>query len=260
MERTRRPSQIQDLYLLAGRISGILAYAALDLGNTSAAMANARSALICSDLAGHQRLAVWVRGTQSLIARFARRYEDAEKYLQEGLKLTPHGIALARLASGQAQCRAHFGDAVGTRAALRTAATAHADGEPSDGEIGLFGFPRSKVHYYAASSLIWLPNGSGAQEATREATIAIRLFQAGSPAERFITDEILAHIYGATAHIQEGQIDAADRMLAPIFDTAPDQRVSWHKHRLARIASLLQSPKFGASQKAADLRSKVAAF
>ncbi len=260
LERTRRPSQIQDLYLLAGRLGGILAYAALDLGSAKAAMANARSALMCADLSGHQSLAVWVRGTQSLIARFARRYDDAEKYLQDGMNLGPRGIGLARLASSQAQTRAHFGDVSGTREALRMASDAHAAAEVSDAEIGLFGFPRSKVHYYAASSLIWLPNGVGAQKAVSESAIALQLFRADSEADRFVTDEILTYVYGATAHVQQGQIEDAAALLRPIFETPEDQRVSWHRQRLGRIVSILQSPKFNGSRRAADLVSAIAAF
>lgn len=261
LERTRRLSQIQDLYFLAGRLSGILAYAALDLGNTSAAMANARSALMYADLAGHQGLEVWVRGTQSWIARFARRYEDAERYLQDGMKLAPQGTGLARLASGQAQCRAHIGDVEGTRNALRVALAAHdAAGKLRDAEAGLFGFPRSKVHFYAASSLIWLPNSVGAREAAREAVTAVKLFRAGPATERFVTDEILSYIYGATAHLQQGQIDAAKKMLKPVFDTPPDQRVSWHRERLGRIAKILQSPKLRTSRTAVELQTAIAAF
>jgi tetratricopeptide (TPR) repeat protein len=261
LERTRRPRQIQDLYLLAGRLSGILAYAALDLGNPSAAMANARSALMCADLAGHQGLEIWVRGTQSWIARFARRYEDAERYLQDGMKLAPRGTGLARLASGQAQCRAHLGDVAGTRNALRAALDAHdSAGELLDAQTGLFGFPRSKVHFYAASSLIWLPDSAGAREATREAAMAVKLFRVGPATERFVTDEILSYVYGATAYLQQGQIDAAKKMLKPVFDTPPDQRVSWHRERLGRIAKILQSPKLSTSRTAVELQAAIAAF
>ena len=56
-ERTRRPSHLAELYYLAGRASGILAYAALDLDNPRAAMTDARSALACADLTGHTGLA-----------------------------------------------------------------------------------------------------------------------------------------------------------------------------------------------------------
>jgi hypothetical protein len=260
LERTRRPSQIRDLYLLSGKLGGILAYAAMDLGDAAAAMANARSSLLCADLAGSSQLIAWVRGTQSLIARFASRYQEAEKYLQASMNPNPQGINLARLASGLAQCRAHAGDTRGTFAALKAAFEAHSNSEPGADDIGVFGFPRSKVHYYAASSLIWLPDNAGSGSATTEAATAITLFKQSPPEERFITDEVLAHIYGATAHIQRGEVDGAATILKPIFDTPTEQRVSWHRKRLARLTSLLSEPQFRKARQAVDLQARLKAF
>lgn len=259
LDRTRRPGQIQDLYLLAARLGGILSYAALDLGNARAAMANARSALICADLAGSTDLTAWVRGTQSLIARYATRFDDAESFIQKGLASKPTGTSLSRLASGLAQCRAHFGDAAGAREALNLAVTSHDTASTDRSALGLFGFGRSKVHFYAASSLIWLPDGAGAREAAMQATMAIKQFHASAD-ELFVTDEVLAHIYGATAQVQLGQIDEAAGLLAPIFRTPEDQRVSWHRQRLSRIAVLLRSPRLRASKSALLLHSQITNF
>jgi hypothetical protein len=260
LERTHRPEQIADLYRLAGQASGILAYAALDLGNAKAAMANARSALACADAAGHNSLAIWARGTQSLVARFAGRPREAERYLDAGMALNPRGAGLARLAASRAQCRAHLGDVDGTRRALAEAAEAHHAAGGAAGGIGLFGFARSKVHFYAASSLIYLPGGVGARVAAEEALVAIKLFQAAPADERFITDEILAHIYGANAYIQQGHIDAARQLMSPVFATPKDQRVSWHRQRLSVLDAALSQPALRNSRDASDLRSRLADF
>ena len=262
-ERTRRPSQLADLYHLAGRASGILAYAALDLGDPRAAMTNARGALACADLAGHTGLTAWVRGTQSLIARFAGRHAEAERYALAGMDLNPRGTAHARLAAGHAQCRAQLGDVAGTQAALDLASDSHSSApalEAADDETGLFGFPRSKVHYYAASSLVCLPAGAGAVSAAREAEVAIRLFRQAPADERFITDEVLVHIHGASAHLQRGHLDAAAQFLGPVFTTPVDQRVSWHRQRLAALAPLLSTSAANGSPKATELRAKIAHF
>src|SRR5690606_22525892 len=179
------------------KASGILSYAALDLGNARAAMANARAALTFADLAGSNELAVWVRGTQSLIARFAGQHRQAEDYVHAGMEVPSRGLGQARLAAGLAQCRAHLGDSRGVLDALDLADHLHGKATPASDEIGLFGFPRSKVHYYAASALVALPDGRGAEQGITEALTAIDLFRSGPTEDRFITDEILAQIHAA---------------------------------------------------------------
>lgn len=261
-ERTRRPSQLADLFHLTGRASGILAYAALDLDNPRAAMTNARSALACADLAGHTGLSAWVRGTQSLIARYAGRHTEAERYALAGIDLRPRGIALARLSAGHAQCRAQLGDVVGTHSALDLASDAHGSAPTlhDDDETGLFGFPRSKVHYYAASALVCLPNNACATVAAREAEVAIGLFRESPAEERFITDEVLVHIHGANAHLQRGHLDAAAQFLGPVFALPSDQRVSWHRQRLAGLAPLLAHATVKGTSDVAEIQARIATF
>ncbi|WP_322750197.1 MULTISPECIES: helix-turn-helix transcriptional regulator [unclassified Frankia] len=256
-----RPGQMRDLYLIGGQLSGILAYAALDLDKPRAAMTNARSALMCADMAGHTGLAIWVRGTQSLIARFATRYADAHQYIHAGMALHPTGAGLARLASGEAQCLAHFGDSTGTRAALTTAVKAIDNpGTPGDIDTGLFTFTRAKTHYYGASSLIWFTDRADAAAAEDAATTAIDLFQNGPSEERFLTDEILAHIYLATARLILGNIDGVVDALQPVLTIPQENRVSWHRRRLDRIASMLNAQRYHNADSAADLRHEIAAF
>jgi tetratricopeptide (TPR) repeat protein len=260
LTQTRRPSQISDLYVLAGRTSGILAYAALDHGNARAAMINARTSLAYADLAGHTGLSVWVRGTQSLIARFAGHHRKAEEYVLAGMELDARGIGHARLAAGHAQCRAHLGDVKGVREALQNAANLHAAAEAASDEIGLFGFARSKVHYYGASALVSLPDGAGAEASINEALIAIELFRSGPAEDRFHTDEILAHIHGGNALIQQGQLDTAADLLDTVLRTPEDQRVSWHRQRLAILVDMLRTPRFRGSQLATGLLLQLDAF
>ena len=67
----RRQAKEKDLYLVAGYLSGILAYAVLDLGHPDAAMTNTRSAWMCGERAGHNGLRAWVRGTQRGLPRLS---------------------------------------------------------------------------------------------------------------------------------------------------------------------------------------------
>jgi len=260
LNRARRPSHIADLYVIAGQASGILSYAALDLGNARAAMTNARVALTFADLAGSNDLIVWVRGTQSLIARFVGQYRKAEDYLHAGMSVQTRGIGRARLAAGFAQCRAHLGDSKGVRAALDLTKNLHGKAEPVADEVGLFGFPRSKVHYYAASALVALPDGVGANVAVSEALTAIDLFRSGPAEDRFLTDEILAQIHAANGLIQQGELQHACVFLDAVLRTAENQRVSWHRQRLDTINTVLSAPRFRGSRTAADLRQRLSTF
>lgn len=62
MEDKQKPTQTRDLYLLAGRVSGLLAKASQDLVRPHDAMTQARTMFVCADNADHHGLRAWARG------------------------------------------------------------------------------------------------------------------------------------------------------------------------------------------------------
>jgi len=86
LNELQRADKAKDLYLIAGQLSGILAYVDLDLGYPDEAMTNSRMAWLCGEFAGHNGLRAWVRGTQSLIARFQGRYDEAYDLARSGCR------------------------------------------------------------------------------------------------------------------------------------------------------------------------------
>ena len=54
-------------------------------------MTHAEAAWICAEWAGDNELRAWVRGTQSLIARFDGDYDQALGYVLDGLTYETHG-------------------------------------------------------------------------------------------------------------------------------------------------------------------------
>jgi Helix-turn-helix domain len=241
LNELQRADKAKDLYLIAGQLSGILAYVDLDLGYPDEAMTNSRMAWLCGEFAGHNGLRAWVRGTQSLIARFQGRYDEAYDLARSGLPYATEGTAAARLASGEAQCLAQFGDSHGTHAALHRADDALDTATSKDALGGLFTFPRAKRYYYAGSSLIWLPGPEDAQAAEAAAEKAIKLWQAAPLEERSLADELLAHVYLATARLNQGEVEGILPALRPVLDAPPELRISWQKKRLARISGVLAS-------------------
>jgi hypothetical protein len=260
LQVSSRPGELRDLYLFIGQLSGILTYTALDLGYPDEAMTHARMAWLCGDLAGHNGLRAWVKGTESLIARFTNRYREAFEFLQAGFEYATEGTAYARLACGEAQCFAHFGDSKTAHAALHRADDSLEQMTTPDTLSGLFAFPQAKRFYYAGSSLIWLPGRHDAEVAERESKEAIRLWQAGPPEERSQPDELLAHVYLATARLQQGEVEGAALALRPVLDIPPERRISWHRRRLDRVARILDGDHYRNSSSAQTVKEEIEEF
>jgi hypothetical protein len=125
---------------------------------------------------------------------------------------------------------------------------------------GLFTFPQTKRFYYAGSSLIWLPGRHDAEVAEKEAEEAIRLWQAGPSDERSAPDELLAHVYLATARLQQGEVDGTAIALRPVLDIPTERRISWHRRRLDRIAEILDGEHYRNSSSAGSIREEIEEF
>jgi transcriptional regulator with XRE-family HTH domain len=258
LRKTTRPAALADITLAIGELSGVLAYAALDLGEPAQALVHAQAAFDAADAAGAGELKAWVRGTQSLIARFAGDYPAALRFALDGLRFARTGSARVRLLCGVAQCHANMGDAVAARAALDAAADAREDDGP-DGP-GLFGFSEAKQAYYSGSSLIWLSDREDAERALAEATRAVELWETSAAAERSLDDEALAHVYAATASLQLHDLERAAAWLEPILGLPEEQRISWIRKRMARVAVLLSEKPYEHDPLAVELRERIAEY
>ncbi|MBB5873657.1 transcriptional regulator with XRE-family HTH domain [Allocatelliglobosispora scoriae] len=255
-----RPHELADLYLTIGRLQGILAYSALDLGDAESAMTHARAALACSERAGDAELGAWVRGTQSLIARFQGDYPQAEAHILSVSAFHGPGTGALRLLCGYAQCRSHFADSTATIRALDQAAEGREHLSTTDSMAGIFEFSQAKQLYYGGSSLIWLDGGTDAERAAREARAAIAIWEMEPPEARSLDDEALAHLYEATALLQLRDLDAAAAAIRPVLDLPAERQISWIGKRLSRFAAMLHSGGFASSPGAADLVDEIHAF
>ncbi|MFC8008689.1 helix-turn-helix domain-containing protein [Streptomyces cinereoruber] len=249
-----RPGDRTDLYVAAGRLSGVLAYALLDLGDAEEAHEHAIAAGRCAEFAGDSELAAWVAGTRSLISRFQGDYGRALEHIQDGYQWVGagHGTGEARLRCGEAQCLANLGDSRAANSALDEAEAARDRIRRPDSLEGLFGFSRAKQSYYAGSSLIWLQGGHDAERAAREATAAIELWQAGPEVERSLDDERLAHIYLATARVQLDDVEGAADAIRTILSLPEEEQISWIVKRADRLAGMLGAPRYAGNRTAAE--------
>ncbi|MFK8851206.1 multiprotein-bridging factor 1 family protein [Streptomyces sp. Ac-502] len=249
-----RPQDRSDLYVTTGRLSGVLAYALLDIGEPGEALNHAAAAARCAECAGDAELAAWVAGTRSLIARFMGDYGLALEFARDGYQWVGggNGTAEARLRCGEAQCLANLGNSVAANAALDSAEEARGRIRRPDELGGLFGFSVAKQRYYAGSSLIWLDGGHDAERAEREATAAIELWQASAPEERSLDDERLAHVYLATARVQLGDVEGAAAAVRPVLSLPVEDQISWIVKRMDRLSSMLSAPRFQGNRTAAE--------
>lgn len=261
LRRTRRPGPANDLTLSIGYLSGVMAYAALDIGNVQAALAHAEAAWSAAEAAGDNALRAWVRGTQSLIARFAGRYVPALRWAQDGLRYANGpGTARLRLLCGIAQSAANLGDPAEARRALADAETAREHVTGTDQLGGLFAFSEAKQAYYSGSALIWLDKPQDAQRARDEAERAISMWSGAGSEERSLDDEALAHVYAGTAYLQLHQLEAATAALEPILGLPEDRRISWIQKRLDRVADLLTGAPYTDEPLAIETRERIADY
>lgn len=236
-----RPHERSDLYMAVGRLSGVPAYAALDLGHPRAAVAHARAAWNCGAIAEDNELRAWVRGTQSLIARFQGDYQIALTFARDGLQYAGRGTSEVRLLCGEAQCLANLGDSREANQALDRALRARERTTTTDSLNGLFEFSEAKQYYYGGSALIWLDKESDLRRAADDAETAISLWEHEPPDRRPLDDEALCHIYQGTALLQLGELDQAIASIRPILDLPPERRISWIGKRLERVTGILRT-------------------
>jgi transcriptional regulator with XRE-family HTH domain/tetratricopeptide (TPR) repeat protein len=255
-----RPSQVSDIYLMTGILSGICAYACLDLGYPEEAIAQSRASFMTGEVIGHDGLRAWAMGTSSLIARFQGRYTDALDYARRGIPYATTGTALVRLRCGEGQTLAHMGDSANAIHYLNLAKEARERVASPDVVDGLFSFSETKQTYYSGSSLQWLPGASNAKAAEAESERAIKMFQEAGSEAPSSGDELLAHIYLGNSRLTLGEIEGSMQALRPVLDLPLSERNSWQGKRMRQVALRLERGSFSDSRLAADARDEISAF
>ena len=249
--RTRdcRGGELRELQAAAGRVSGIIAYAALDLGRPAAAAVNANAAYRMGERARMGELQAWARGTESLIARYERDYPRAEALARDGLRHAGKrsGTAGLRLLAGAAQCRANLGDEAGATALLDEAAAQRRACRPRDQVSGLFAFSGAKQRYYGGSSLMWLPGRAALARAAADSAAAIAMWDDGPDATRSVADQALARVYAATALARAGDLDGAMAAATPVLGLPAPSRISWLRRRVSELAAIVSSGRYTGS-------------
>ncbi|MFI6501110.1 helix-turn-helix transcriptional regulator [Nonomuraea typhae] len=113
------PKERQQLFEIAGGISGILGYVAVGRGKFPLARAYCREAFQLSGFAQNSSLQAWVRGLQSFCEYYAREYAEALRIAVDGLAYASSGPQSVRLTiNGMARAMGKLGDVQGVHRAV----------------------------------------------------------------------------------------------------------------------------------------------
>ncbi|WP_433521184.1 hypothetical protein ACQPZ2_27980 [Nocardia pseudovaccinii] len=132
LQQRRHPAQIAHLYRLAGQLSGVLGYMAVNRGMFGRAKMYCREASAIATRTEDRDLQAWVLGTESFCAYYEGRFMDSVALAREGIRLSGQSPQSIRLFSnGLARALGKLGDAAGVAEAIDRAteiATRHKTG------------------------------------------------------------------------------------------------------------------------------------
>ncbi len=256
LEGRQHPNQTRHLYLIAGRLCGLLAWMAGDVGRHSEAETQARTGWLCAELAGADGLRTWIRATQSKVAYWDGRIQESARLADDGLRFAASDSARVLLASLGARAWARVGNTEEAHASLAQAEEEreHA-GEDEVG--GLYGFSEAQQSYLAGTTYLWLREP---EQALRAADRAIWLYEVGNQADRFYGAETLALIDAATAHLQANELDGAAEKLQPVLALPQEQRLETFTLRLGEMRDSLRRSRHAISRPAVDMQRQIEVF
>lgn len=235
-----RPRHAHDLLVIVGTCELLLAYAAHDSGNSTAALTHLDHAHRCADYTEYPHLHSWAAGTRTLIADWQPTPQALE--LADRVERLAHGPqSFARITAIKARAAARRGDATTARAALDQLQSHPVDAteDPEDLSAkvgGIFTFPRPKRDYYTASTLVLLGD---AEPALQHARAAIGAYESGPTAQRSYGDLTLARADLISAHLLLGDADAALTAIDDLARTPSPARIQQLRSALASCTYLL---------------------
>ena len=261
LDRTRKPQQTEDLYLIAGQLCGLMSSASFDLGYLDAAGEQSRAAFSYGEIIGHNELRAWARGMQAIVALWSGRPREAVDLLRSGQRFVSSGTALVRLRAVEARAWSMMGHREGVIAAVEAAKDARAQATGTDGlhdQIGgEFGFDAARQARCHGSAFLQLGD---AEHAVVETERAVQLYAEQPTEHRWLVLEAEAQADLAAAHLIRQSLDGATHALTPVFTLAPEQRIIGVTQRLDRVRGLLSRTPYQGSSEALALGERIEMF
>jgi hypothetical protein len=244
LDRTHKPRQQTELYLLAGLVCGLLSSVSWDLGHTEVAEEQARAAHTYGSVIDHPSLCAWARALQATVMFWTARPRRAASLAATALETAPAGTARARLHSVHARSLALIGARQEVRAALAAAADElqHAGNDLFLDEIGgELGFDHPRRALCAGASFVALGDG---EQAEAEATLALALFGKMPERSRWAAGELGARVDLAAARTLRGDLAGAEDALVPVFELDVERRTEALARRLTSLGCVLSTTRY----------------
>jgi hypothetical protein len=220
LEGHQHPQQRRRLYELAGRLSGMLGYMAVNQARFLLSEAYCAEAFALAAAAEDLDLQAWVRGTESLCAYYQKHYTDALDLARDGQRYARGGAQAIRLAiNGEARALGRLGDHRGVDEAVDRAYVRVTQLPPRVGLSPCISFdPYSEARVAANAATAYLSLGATGKVLDYAARIE-------SPVEESHSDwdRSLVHLDVATALIRQERPDvehAADIGIAALQASA----------------------------------------
>jgi hypothetical protein len=244
----------------------LLAHASLlldDIHHNATARAHGEAAALCAEEAEHSpafalsaqaKTARW-QGTQLGRHEGARCFARSADLARQGFEHSLHAPVRVLLAGQEASASALLGDAARARRALRDARDAASSPLTADSGLSTWSCPCPRLALYALSVAIRLRDPD---EALRAADMADAAWASGDPWLYGVWS--LVRIGAAIAYVMKGDLDAASGQFDAVLTLAPAFRIATITSYLADMETLLRQRRFVGSERARDLRERIAAF
>lgn len=260
LDRTHKPHQQAELYLLAGQVCGLLSSVSFDLGHPLVAEELARAAHTYGSVIDHPSLCAWARALQTTVTFWSGQPRRAVAIAEAALTVAPAGTARVRLHSTRARALALIGarDEVGTELAAAVDQLDHAGSDEFlDGTGGELAFDRSRQALCASSAFVALADGPRAETA---ATEALALFTELPDARRWNSGAASAAIDLATARALRGNLAGTESALDNVLALPPKERTEALALRLHGLGRILGAPRYRSAAEATRLAEQIEGF
>ncbi|MDT8910922.1 hypothetical protein [Amycolatopsis sp. PS_44_ISF1] len=260
LDRTNKPRQKAELYLIAGQVCGLLASVTWDLGRPHVSEEQARAAHTYGSVIDHRSLQAWARALQVTVAFWDGRPRQAIAIADTALETAPSGTARARLHSVKARALALRGARQEVQQELAKAAEEldRAGGDTFLDEVGgELGFDRSRRALCAGAAFVTLGDGD---QAEIEALDALVLFAERPELSRWGAGESGARIDLGAARVLRGDLAGAEEALRPVLDLDSSRRTEAISLRMQKLRAMLSTARYRGAGEALQLGDEIEDF
>src|SRR6266508_906185 len=254
-ERTHRPSELVDLYVVAGDANALMSSIAFDLGHWDAARTLAESGTSYADLAGHASLEAWTWGLQATLANWRQDIAAATAAFERGMAVAPEGAPRFRLRYIAARTMSAAADRTAVERLITAGQldrkAAHGARDEFAHEIGgEFAFDDARAA--ACEAAAWLQLAQG-ERAEAEASHALQLYSDLQASARPFSPVNGLRIDVSAARVLRRDLDGARDALRPVLELEPARRNAALAGRMTAVKARLSSPEWTRTPSAIDL-------